>query len=225
MPSRMPFCSMNAGMEPAARAALMTSMLVVMAVGAALLRVDILPQRRVQQRTLQVVRGKSVARQQAVGIAIFDERLHGRLGRRVEAACRTEHPYHIAVLFFMAQQPGQCVIIPRESRFPATPGAERERFGAFAARGKALRMHQNALAAIVRAAQHHAVALHKIAELHNAQFPVRGQNRHAVHTAFFSKTPHAVHFIIFRIHACGMIARRRGAVRRGRCRAHAGRIL
>ena len=58
-----------------------------------------------------------------------------------------------------------------------------------------------------------------------AQFPVRGQNRHAVHTAFFSKTPHAVHFIIFRIHACGMIARRRGAVRRGRCRAHAGRIL
>ena len=114
-----------------------------MAVGAALLRVDILPQRRVQQRTLQVVRGKSVARQQAVGIAIFDERLHGRLGRRVEAACRTEHPYHIAVLFFMAQQPGQCVIIPRESRFPAAPGAERERFGAFAARGKALRMHQN----------------------------------------------------------------------------------
>ena len=198
---------------------------VVMAVGAALLRVDILPQRRVQQRTLQVVRGKSVARQQAVGIAIFDERLHGRLGRRVEAARRTEHPYHIAVLFFMAQQPGQCVIIPRESRFPAAPGAERERFGAFAARGKALRMHQNALAAIVRAAQHHAVALHKIAELHNAQFPVRGQNRHAVHTAFFSKTPHAVHFIIFRIHACGMIARRRGAVRRGRCRAHAGRIL
>ena len=93
------------------------------------------------------------------------------------------------------------------------------------ARGKALRMHQNALAAIVRAAQHHAVALHKIAELHNAQFPVRGQNRHAVHTAFFSKTPHAVHFIIFRIHACGMIARRRGAVRRGRRRAHAGRIL
>lgn len=78
---------------------------VVMAVGAALLRVDILPQRRVQQRTLQVVRGKSVARQQAVGIAIFDERLHGRLGRRVEAARRTEHPYHIAVLFFMAQQP------------------------------------------------------------------------------------------------------------------------
>lgn len=52
---------------------------VVMAVGAALLRVDILPQRRVQQRTLQVVRGKSVARQQAVGIAVFDERLHGRL--------------------------------------------------------------------------------------------------------------------------------------------------
>lgn len=87
----------------------------------------------------------------------------------------------------MAQQPGQCVIIPRESRFPAAPGAERERFGAFAARGKALRMHQNALAAIVRAAQHHAVALHKIAELHNAQFPVRGQNRHAVHTAFSAR--------------------------------------
>lgn len=86
-------------------------------------------------------------------------------------------------------------------------------------------MHQNALAAIVRAAQHHAVALHKIAELHNAQFPVRGQNRHAVHTAFFSKTPHAVHFIIFRIHACGMIARRRGAVRRGRCVRTLGCIL
>ena len=137
---------------------------VVMAVGAALLRVDILPQRRVQQRTLQVVRGKSVARQQAVGIAIFDERLHGRLGRRVEAACRTEHPYHIAVLFFMAQQPGQCVIIPRESRFGCARCGNANASALLPPAEKALRMHQNALAAIVRAAQHHAVALHKIAE-------------------------------------------------------------
>lgn len=84
---------------------------VVMAVGAALLRVDILPQRRVQQRTLQVVRGKSVARQQAVGIPFS---MSACMAALADASKRTPDRApipHCRALFHGAAA-GQCVHNP-----------------------------------------------------------------------------------------------------------------
>ena len=89
-------------------------------------RVDVLPERRVHQPRFQVVRGHGVARHEAVGIAVFDQRLHrvARIG--VEHERGPEHPEDVAVFFFVAQKVVESVVIAGERRFARTALAERE---------------------------------------------------------------------------------------------------
>ena len=187
--------------------------MVIVAVRHALLRVDILPEGRVEISALQIVHRKRIARQQAVHIAVLDHLLHGRARPGVERKRRAHHPHNAAVLPLVAQQADKRIVIARVGGFAAASLAEhkflvRPRSGLRKAPG----VHKNALRAILGAPEGGAVAFFQITHLHNAQRAGCIQNDMTVHAAFFCKAPCAADFKVFREHGRAVEILRRHTV-------------
>ena len=90
--------------------------MVIMSVRHRLLRINVLPQRGVQVRALQIVRRQRISRQNRVDIAVFDQLGHGRTRIVVKSKGRTHDPDDLAVVSLVAQQIVKLVIIAGKSR-------------------------------------------------------------------------------------------------------------
>ena len=85
-----------------------------------LLRIDVLPQRGVQIRALQIVRRKGVAREDGVDIAVFDQLGHRRARVMVKGKGRAHDPDDLAVVALVAQQVVKLVVISGKGRLAGT---------------------------------------------------------------------------------------------------------
>ena len=178
-----------------------------MAVGHGLLGVNVLAQGGVQQGALQVVGGKGVARQEAVGVAVFDEQLHGLAGVGVEGEGRPHDPDDIAVVLLVAEKLHQPVIVPGVGGLPAAAGAENEAvFQLMARLHKAGAVHEDALLAVFGAAQDDPVALAEVAVFHHIQTAVRAPDHAGVHAAFRRQGPLAVQLVVLGVHGGAVVA-------------------
>ena len=191
---------------------------VVVPVGRGALRVDVLAQRRAQQPGLQVVGGQGIARQQRMAVAALDQDAHGAARIGVKRAGGAEHPQDAAMLALMAQQAVQLVVVARIGRLTRPALTEGEAFlRAGVRRVEAVRMHVDALRAVLRAPEHDRIALAQIAKLAHGDASVGLQDRHAVHAALRRKRPDAAYAVVLGKDRRGVITLRRDAVRwRGR---------
>ena len=180
---------------------------VVVAVGHGLLGVDVLAQGGVQQGALQIVGGQGVAGQEAVGVAVLHQKLHGLAGVGVEGEGGAHDPDDVAVLLLVAQQLHQIVIVLGVGGLAAAAGAEDEAIlQPLALFLEAGAVHEDAVLGVLAAAQDHPVALFKVARLHHVQ-PSFGTPDHAgVHTALRRQGPHAVQLVVFGVHGGAVVA-------------------
>ena len=186
--------------------------MVVVAVGHRLLGVDVLAQRRVQQRALEIVRRQRVARHQAVGVAVFDEPLHREARVAVKGKGRAHHPQDVPTLTLGLQQLDQPVVVAGVGGLAAAALAEDELVPACGrALVEAVGVEKNALLAALRAAEDHAVAAAQVAVLHHRERAVIAQHDAGIHAALFSQLPFAVDLVVFRVHRGAVVALRRDA--------------
>ena len=181
--------------------------MVVVSVRVRFLRVDILPERGVQQRALEIVRRERVSGKKPVRVAGLNEPLHGASGIIVERERRAHDPEDVPVLLFVAQQLHEMVVIARVGRFAAPSLPEDELiivriFRSF----KALCVKVNPICALFRPAQNHAVALLEVAVFHNVEPSVFPPDDACVHAALRGQAPYAIQLKIFRVHGCAVEA-------------------
>ena len=175
--------------------------MVVVSVRVRFLRVDILPERGVQQRALQIVRRERVSGQQTVRIAVFDQLLHRPARVIVKGKCGSHDPEDVPVLLFVAQQLHEMIVIARVGRFAAPSLPEDELiivriFRSF----KALCVEINPVCALFRPAQDDAVALLEVAVFHNVEPSVFPPDDACVHAALSGQAPYALQLKILRVH-------------------------
>ena len=181
--------------------------MVVVSVRVRFLRVDILPERGVQQRALEIVRRERVSGQQTVRIAVFDQFLHCPARVIVERERRPHDPQNVPVLLFIAQKLHEMVVISCIRRFAAPALPEDELiivriFRSF----KALSVKVNPICALFRPAQNHAVALLEVAVFHNVEPSVFPPDDACVHAALSGQAPYALQLKILRVHGCAVEA-------------------
>ena len=175
--------------------------MVVVSVRVRFLRVDILPERGVQQRTLQIVRRERVSGQQTVRIAVFDQFLHCPARVIVKGKCGSHDPEDVPVLLFVAQKLHEMVVISCIRRFAAPALPEDELIVVrFLRVFKALRVKVNPVRTLFRPAQNHAVALLEVAVFHNVEPAVLPPNNACVHAALSGQAPYALQLKILRVH-------------------------
>ena len=196
-----------------------------MPVGHAVLRVDVLPQRRAQIRRLQIVRRQRVACQQRVHISVFDQRRKRPPRIAVKGERRPQHPDDLAVVAVVAQHVVKLVVVPAERRLAAAPLAEREDVAVSLLLFKPVRPDEDALAAVLRAAGKHPLALLQPPRLTHVHAPAVRQHRHAVHARFRRQHPFSAHPEVFRKDAHRMVVLRRDPVQRRLRRARVRRAL
>ena len=172
-----------------------------MSVRVRFLRVDILPERGVQQRTLQIVRRERVSGKKSVRIAVFDQFLHCPARVIVKGKCGPHDPENVSVLLFVAQKLHEMIIVSGIGRFAAPALPEDELiivriFRSF----KALCVKVNPICALFRPAQNHAVALLEVAVFHNVEPSVFPPDDACVHAALGSQTPYTLQLKILRVH-------------------------
>ena len=181
--------------------------MVVVSVRVRFLRVDILPERGVQQRALQIVRRERVSGQQTVRIAVFDQFLHCPARVIVKGKCGPHDPENVSVLLFVAQKLHEMIIVSGIGRFAAPALPEDELiivriFRSF----KALCVKVNPICALFRPAQNHAVALLEVPVFHHVEPAVLPPNNACVHAALSGQAPYAIQLKIFRVHGCAVEA-------------------
>ena len=153
------------------------------------LRVNILPQRRLQKGGLKIMRGQRVPRKQRMDISVRDQ-LGERLSRiMVKRESRPGNPNDFPVLAVVAQDFVQFIIIPRKSRFTRTLLAEGKEFPPVVLIGvEAVCMDEDPLAAVLRPAEDYGFPFLQKAEFLHQDAAVF-INRYTVHAAFFCKQP------------------------------------
>ena len=100
--------------------------MVVVAVGMGSLRVDILPQSRVEHGAFQVVGGQRVPGHETVYISVLHHGLHGSSGVSVERKGRSHNPENVSVFSFVFEQLKKTVVISGIRSLPASALPENE---------------------------------------------------------------------------------------------------
>ena len=185
--------------------------MMVVPVGFAFLGVDILPEGRLKQRSLQIMRRQGIAGQNRIDISIFDQRDHRLFGIGIKDNRRPQHPDNIAMFLFIAQQFIQAVIIAGVRRLAGPSGAEGESIAIGRAGAKPVRMDQNSFAAVFRASDKHLVADCQPPELLDFQPPVRVPDHDPVHATLGQQRPPAIDFVVFGENSGRVIVLRRDA--------------
>ena len=184
-----------------------------MAVRHGLLGIDVLAQRRVQQRALEIVGRQRVARHQTVGVAVFDQLGHRVARVAVKGEGRAHHPEDVALLALGPEQLDQPVVVAGVGGLAAAALAEDE---LVAARGRALveavGVKKDALLPSLRAAEDHAVAAAQVAVFHHRERAVVPEHDARIHAAALGQPPLSVDLEIFGIHRGAVEALRRDAV-------------
>ena len=175
--------------------------MVVVSVRVRFLRVDILPERGVQQRALQIVRRERVSGKKSVRIAVFDQFLHCPARVIVKGKCGPHDPENVSVLLFVAQKLHEMVVISCIRRFaaPALPEDElivMRLFGIF----KPLCVEINPVCALLCPAQDDAVALLEVPVFYHIEPAVLPPDDACVHAALSGQAPYALQLKIFRVH-------------------------
>ena len=188
--------------------------MVVMAVGLGFLGVDVLAQRGVEQRTLQIVGRQRVSGQQPLRVARVHQRLHRPPRVVVEGERGAHHPQHVAAVgLFIAQQIHQLVVVAGIGGLAAAALTEHElvvqRVGRLL---KAVTVHIDALFALFGAAEDYPVAAAQVAVFHHRQPSVRAHDHAGVHAALLGQHPAAVDFEVFGIHGGAVVIFGRHAV-------------
>ena len=181
--------------------------MVVVSVRVRFLRVDILPERGVQQRALQIVRRERVSGKKSVRIAVFDQFLHCPARVIVKGKCGPHDPENVSVLLFVAQQLHEMIIVSGIGRLaaPALPEDElivMRLFGIF----KPLCVEINPVCALLCPAQDDAVALLEVPVFHHVEPAVLPPDDACVHAALSGQAPYALQLKILRVHGCAVEA-------------------
>ena len=180
---------------------------VVMPVRQQVFGVDILPQRRVKERRLQVVGSQSVARKKRVGVAVTDDAGHGAARVVIKGRRRAQHPQDMPVFPVVAQNVVQQVVVHGIGRFAGAPRAECERLrrggGILPLEGEAI--YIDATGAVLLPAHDHGVPRAQQAGLHGVRLP-RTQHHRAVHARGLYELPPPVDFEVFGEDRCGVEA-------------------
>ncbi len=174
--------------------------MIVMPERLAFLRVDILAERRVQIRSFQVMRRQCVSCEHRIYISAGDEPGKSIPCIRVECKSGSHNPDNISVLFFIAEQLVNLIVISRECRLAGAALTECECIMMRASLAEAVRIEIDAFLAVLCAAADDEIAFlqpSRLCDLNPAVF----QNRDTVHTALVGKQPFSVNLEIFRVDA------------------------
>ena len=191
--------------------------MVVVAVVIQRLGVDILPQARVEQAGLHIVRGQRVPREQRAHIAVCNEAGHGAPGVIVEGDRRTQHPNDIAVVAVVPQHLIKLVVVPGVGGFPGFSGAEGEILHAAAVTLllKRFVMDKHAVRHILYAPDDDGIAFLNTPRLGGGR-PAVFDDDGAVHSGRVDETPRIPYLEVLRIDRGGIeIIRQEAITRRG----------
>ena len=142
-----------------------------------------------------------------MGVAVFDEQLHGLAGVSVKGEGGAHDPDDVSVVLLVAQKLHKPVIVPGVGGLPAAAGAEDEAVLQFLSRlHKAGAVHEDALLSVFGAAQDDPVALAEVAVLHHVQPPVRTPDHAGVHAALGRQGPLAVQLVVLGVHGGAVVA-------------------
>ena len=205
---------------------------VVVAERAVLLRLDVLAERRVEVRALQIVRGQRVSGEHRVDVARLDDLGERRAREAVERERRPHHPHDVAVFALVLQQLVELVVLAGERRLARAPQAEGEVVGvapcvgqlAFAVRRgvEPGRVDVDALLSRLGAPAHDGISRADVAELAHEDASVLADGN-AVHAAVFREQPCAVDLEVLGVDAHRVVAFWRHAVFRRRQQHGVGR--
>ena len=203
-----------------------------MAERAVLLRLDVLAERRVEVRALQIVRGQRVSGEHRVDVARLDDLGERRAREAVERERRPHHPHDVAVFALVLQQLVELVVLAGERRLARAPQAEGEVVGvapcvgqlAFAVRRgvEPGRVDVDALLSRLGAPAHDGISRADVAELAHEDASVLADGN-AVHAAVFREQPCAVDLEVLGVDAHRVVAFWRHAVFRRRQQHGVGR--
>ena len=203
--------------------------MVVMAVGAVLLGLDVLAQRRVEVGAFQIVGGQGVAGEHRIGVAGIDDLGEGIARKAVEREGRPHDPHDKAVVALVAQKLVELVVVAGEGRLATSAETEGEVVVASGVgrpvlgcgqAAEALGVHEDALLTVLGAPAGDQVAGADVAEFtheHRAVF----HHGHAVHAGVPSEHPFPVDFQVLGIDGHGVVVLGRYEILR---RGHEGRV-